>query len=163
MRAVCPTYTVLSIGFTYYTIRKALKKSFKLRHLYCTYKYALLKKSAKLEHFVNQLGSNWCQLADLIPMPSCEYTGESIGKMNNSSKNIRKKSISFLGMFNGTRRSCLMKKKLSKKSSDTVPLTKSFVEVFLKLGWQVYWRFSCKFSSGKLIILTSQKAARGPR
>jgi hypothetical protein len=50
MLAVCPMYTVLSIGFTYYTIRKALKKSFKFRHL-CTYIYALLKKSAKLRAF----------------------------------------------------------------------------------------------------------------
>jgi hypothetical protein len=43
MRAVCPTYTVSSIGFTYYTIKKALKKSVKFRHI-CTDKYALLKK-----------------------------------------------------------------------------------------------------------------------
>ncbi len=50
-----------------------------------------------------------------------EYTGESITNTNNFLK-IRKSSKSFLGMSNGKRRSCLMKKTRVKKSRDTVPL-----------------------------------------
>jgi hypothetical protein len=50
-----------------------------------------------------------------------EYTGESITNSNNSS-NIRKNSKSFLGVSNGTRRRCLMKKTRVKKSRDTIPL-----------------------------------------
>ena len=51
-----------------------------------------------------------------------EYTGESITNTNNFLKS-QKNSKSFLGMSNGTRRSCLMKKTRVKKSRDTVPLT----------------------------------------
>ncbi len=54
-------------------------------------------------------------------LPSSEYTGESITNSNNSS-NIRKNLKSCLAVFNGTRRSCLMKKTRVKKSLDTVPL-----------------------------------------
>ncbi len=54
-------------------------------------------------------------------LPSSEYTGESITNSNNSS-NIRKNSKSFLGVSNGTRRRCLMKKTRGKKSRDTIPL-----------------------------------------
>ncbi len=54
-------------------------------------------------------------------LPGSEYTGESITNWNNSS-NIRKNSKSFLGVSNGTRRRCLMKKTGVKKSRDTVPL-----------------------------------------
>ena len=54
-------------------------------------------------------------------LPGSEYTGESITNSNNSS-NIRKNSKSFLGVSNGTRRRCLMKKTGVKKSRDTVPL-----------------------------------------
>ncbi len=42
-------------------------------------------------------------------LPGSEYTRESITNSNNSS-NIRKNSKSFLGMSNGARRRCLMKK-----------------------------------------------------
>ncbi len=42
-------------------------------------------------------------------LPGSEYTGESITNSNNSS-NIRKNSKSFLGVSNGTRRRCLIKK-----------------------------------------------------
>jgi hypothetical protein len=42
-------------------------------------------------------------------LPGSEYTGESITNSNNSS-NIRKNSKFCLAVFNGTRRSCLMKK-----------------------------------------------------
>jgi hypothetical protein len=60
-------------------------------------------------------------------LPGSEYTGESITNSNNSS-NIQKNSKSFLGMSNGTRRRCLMKKTRIKKSRDTVPLsTKKWV------------------------------------
>ncbi len=57
-----------------------------------------------------------------------EYTGgrESITNSNNSS-NIRKNSKSFLGVSNGTRRRCLMKKTRVKKSRDTIPLKANFV------------------------------------
>ncbi len=48
-------------------------------------------------------------------------TPESITSSNNSS-NIRKNSKSFLGVFNGTRRRCLMKKTRVKKSRNTLPL-----------------------------------------
>ncbi len=58
-------------------------------------------------------------------LPDSEYTGESITNSNNSS-NIQKNSKSFLGVFNGTRRRCLMKENHSKKSRDTVPLMKIF-------------------------------------
>jgi hypothetical protein len=54
-------------------------------------------------------------------VPSDEYIRESIINMNNSSY-IRKKFKSFLGISKGTRRSCLMEKKQSKKSQDTVHL-----------------------------------------
>ncbi len=53
-------------------------------------------------------------------LPGSEFTGESITNSNNSS-NIRKNSKSCLAVFNGTRRSCLMKKTES-KSRDNVPL-----------------------------------------
>jgi hypothetical protein len=42
-------------------------------------------------------------------LPGDEYTGESITNSNNSS-NIQKNLKSFLGVYNGTRRRCLMKK-----------------------------------------------------
>jgi hypothetical protein len=48
-------------------------------------------------------------------LPGSEYTGESITNSNNSS-NIRKNAKSCLAMFNGTRRSCLMKKTSQKIS-----------------------------------------------
>ncbi len=54
-------------------------------------------------------------------LPGSEYTGESITNSNNS-LNIRKKLKSFLGLSNGTRRRCLMKKTRVKKSRDTIPL-----------------------------------------
>ncbi len=54
-------------------------------------------------------------------LPGDEYTGESITNSNNSS-NIRKISKTFLGVSNGTRRRCLMKKNRVKKSHDTVSL-----------------------------------------
>jgi hypothetical protein len=54
-------------------------------------------------------------------LPGSEYTGESITNLNNSS-NIRTNSKSFLGVSNGTKRRCLMKKNRVKKSRDTVPL-----------------------------------------
>ncbi len=54
--------------------------------------------------------------------PGSEYTGESITNSNNSS-NIRTNSKSFLGVSNGTRRRCLMKKTIVKKSRDAVPLS----------------------------------------
>jgi hypothetical protein len=43
-------------------------------------------------------------------LPGSEYTGESIKNSNNSS-NILKNLKSFLGVSNGTRRRCSMKKK----------------------------------------------------
>jgi hypothetical protein len=46
-------------------------------------------------------------------LPGCEYTRELITNSNNSS-HILKKSKSFLGVSNGTRRRCLMKKPVSK-------------------------------------------------
>jgi hypothetical protein len=55
-------------------------------------------------------------------LPGSEYTGESITNSNNFS-NIRKNSKSFLGVSNGTRRRCLMKKTRGKKSRDTIPLS----------------------------------------
>ncbi len=61
-----------------------------------------------------------------------EYTGESITNSNNSS-NIRKNSKTLLGVSNGTRRRCLMKKTRVKKSRDTVPLTK-FVQSRLPIN-----------------------------
>ncbi len=54
-------------------------------------------------------------------LPGDEYTGELITNSNNS-LNIRKNLKSFLGVFNGTRRRCLMKKTRVKKSCDTVPV-----------------------------------------
>ncbi len=42
-------------------------------------------------------------------LPVSEYTGESIANLNNS-LNIGKNLKSFLGVSNGTRRRCLMKK-----------------------------------------------------
>ncbi len=54
-------------------------------------------------------------------LPGSEYTRESITNTNNSS-NIRKNLKSFLGVSNGTRRRCLMKKTRVKKSRDTIPL-----------------------------------------
>jgi hypothetical protein len=63
-------------------------------------------------------------------LPGSEYTRESITNSNNSS-NIRKNSKSFLGVSNGTRRRCLMKKTGVKKSRDTVPLTSDFSTTWL--------------------------------
>ncbi len=54
--------------------------------------------------------------------------GESITNMNNST-NIRKNSISFLGMPIGTRKSCLMIK----------PDTKNLVTLFLCPAWMLYY------------------------
>jgi hypothetical protein len=63
--------------------------------------------------FVNQYRST----------PRCiHYRGVSTITNSNNSSNIRKNSKSFLGMSNGTRRRCLMKKTRAKKSRDTVPL-----------------------------------------
>ncbi len=62
-------------------------------------------------------------------LPGSEYTGKSIKNSNNSS-NIRKNSKSFLGVSNGTRRRCLMKKTGVKKSRDTVPLKVEFLGEF---------------------------------
>ncbi len=61
------------------------------------------------------------EYTDESRLPGSEYTGESITNSNNSS-NIRKNSKSCLAVFNGTRRSCLMRKTRVKKSRDTVPL-----------------------------------------
>ncbi len=62
-------------------------------------------------------------------LPGSEYTGESITNSNNAS-NIRKNSKSFLGVSNGTRRRCLMKKTSVNKSRDTVPLRVFPHEIF---------------------------------
>jgi hypothetical protein len=66
-------------------------------------------------------------------LPGSEYTGESITNSNNSS-NIRKNSKFCLAVFNGTRRSCLMKKTRVKKSRDTVPLKAEMVKYYLICG-----------------------------
>jgi hypothetical protein len=74
-------------------------------------------------------------------LPGSEYTEESITNSNNSS-NIRKNSKSFLGVSNGTRRRCLIKKTSFKKSRDTVPLKRlldlklystSFIDIVLQI------------------------------
>jgi hypothetical protein len=66
-------------------------------------------------------------------LPGSEYTGESITNSNYSS-NIRKNLKSFLGVSNGTRKKCLMKKTRVKKSRDTVPLSRfSFQKVMKNL------------------------------
>ncbi len=51
-------------------------------------------------------------------LPGSEYTGESITNSNNSS-NVLKNSNSFLGVSNGTRRRCLMKKTRVQKSLES--------------------------------------------
>ncbi len=69
-------------------------------------------------------------------LPGSEYTGESITNTNNFLKS-QKNSKSFLGMSNGTRRSCLMKKTRVKKSRDTVPLNEVADELKIRfLMWQ---------------------------
>jgi hypothetical protein len=64
-----------------------------------------------------------------LDSPVVKYTGESITNLNNSS-NIRKNLKSCLSVFNGTRRSCLMKKNRVKKSRDTVPLKGQCHDIF---------------------------------
>jgi hypothetical protein len=52
-------------------------------------------------------------------------TGDATEKLN-ISVNIRKKSISLLGLSTGARRSCLKKKTRGEKSGGTVPLSVTF-------------------------------------
>ncbi len=72
---------------------------------------------------MNMLGSHNSPVVNTqgsLDSPGGEYTGESIKNMNISS-NIRKNSNSFLGVYNGTRRSCLIKKGVSTPLVENTP------------------------------------------